>query len=79
MAFPRLLSILANKLNASGQVPLSTGTTETLTTARGGTNITAAGASGNVLTSDGTNWTSAAPKASGGGVGGGFFVAGTGG
>ena len=75
MAFPRLLSILANKLNATGQVPLTTAVTGTLPTANGGTGLAAPGTSGNVLKSNGTNWTSAAP--SGGGVGGGFQIAGT--
>jgi len=38
----------------------------TLAAASGGTGITAAGTSGNVLTSDGTNWTSAAAGGGGG-------------
>ncbi len=38
-------------------------TTGTLGTARGGTGLTAAGATGNLLRSDGTNWTSAALQA----------------
>ena len=37
-----------------------TGLTTPLTRAQGGTGLSAAGTSGNVLTSDGTNWTSAA-------------------
>ena len=35
-------------------------TTAPITTANGGTGLSAAGTSGNVLTSDGTNWTSSA-------------------
>lgn len=42
---------------ATGDVTLA----GTLVRANGGTGLTAAGASGNVLTSDGTNWTSATP------------------
>lgn len=37
-------------------------------TSAGGTGLTSPGASGNVLTSDGTNWTSAAPGSVGGGT-----------
>ena len=99
MAFPRLLSMLANKLNASAQIPLTaagSAVTGTLPVANGGTgasSITAnavvigagtgavttvsPGANKNVLTSNGTSWTSAAPASSG--VTGGFFVGGTGG
>ena len=69
MAFPRLLSILANKLNPSGTLTTAgggTGRTDgvavnvsgTVATANGGTGLTSPGASGNVLVSDGANWTS---------------------
>ena len=44
MAFPRLLSMLANKLNATGQVPPN--------------GISGAGTAGNLLTSNGTDWVS---------------------
>ena len=43
---------------------LTTDVTGTLPVANGGTGLTAAGASGQVLTSDGTNWTSSAPAGS---------------
>jgi hypothetical protein len=42
-----------------------TGLTTPLTRAQGGTGLSAAGTSGNVLTSDGTNWTSATNQAIG--------------
>lgn len=49
-------------------IPAATGTIlqsgTAVTAAQGGTGLTSAGASGNVLTSDGTNWTSAAAPAS---------------
>lgn len=43
--------------------------TPTLGTTHGGTGLTAAGTSGNVLTSNGTNWVSSAPAAAGAPVG----------
>ena len=46
-------------------VNLTSNVTGTLPVANGGTGITAAGTSGNVLISDGTNWASAAPASSG--------------
>ena len=42
-----------------------TGITTPLTRAQGGTGLSAAGASGNVLTSDGTNWTSTSSQSLG--------------
>ena len=47
-------------------VNLTSQVTGTLPVANGGTGLTAVGAIGNVLTSDGTNWTSAAPTGGGG-------------
>ena len=41
------------------------GYTKKLTTTRGGTNVTSSGASGNVLTSNGTDWSSSTPSAAG--------------
>lgn len=46
--------------NCTG-LPLTTGVTGTLSTTRGGTGITTVGASGNILTSNGTVWVSSAP------------------
>lgn len=59
------LSQLANKVNTSGQLDISTGSTGVLPRANGGTGLSAAGASGNVLTSNGTDWVSSAPPAGG--------------
>ena len=42
------------------------GTAQTLAAANGGTGLTSSGTSGNVLTSNGTTWTSAAPSGGGG-------------
>jgi len=53
----------------AGSVSLTSEITGTLPASNGGTGITSPGTSGNVLTSDGTNWTSTAP--------GGGFAAGT--
>lgn len=69
------LSQLANKVNTSGQLDVSTGVTGTMSAtnlptvpaAKGGTGLTSSGASGNVLTSDGTTWVS---QAVAGGYGG---------
>ena len=58
------LSQLANNTNASGQVTLTTGVDGTLPVANGGTGIGAAGTAGNVLTSNGSAWASAAPGGS---------------
>lgn len=55
-----------SNFNASGQLSLATGVTGTLPAANGGTGTTsfpAPGTSGNVLTSNGTAWTSAAAAA----------------
>lgn len=49
----------------TGNVDLTTEVTGTLPAANGGTGLTAPGTAGNLLTSDGTNWVSAAPPASG--------------
>jgi hypothetical protein len=64
------LSQLANKVNTSGQLDVSTGATGTLPSAnlptvpisKGGTGLTTIGANGTVLSSDGTNasWAAAA-------------------
>jgi hypothetical protein len=54
------LSQLANRVNTSGQLDISTGSTGTLAIANGGTGLTSPGTAGNVLTSNGTIWTSAA-------------------
>ena len=51
--------------NTLTNISLTAGVTGTLPVANGGTGITAAGTSGNVLISDGTNWASAAPASSG--------------
>jgi hypothetical protein len=50
---------------ASATIPTSD-LTGTIPANKGGTGLTSAGATGNVLTSDGTGWTSAAPTAAGG-------------
>lgn len=55
MTISRNLSDLANQVDSSG----------TLLAGGGGTGITSVGASGNVLTSNGTAWTSAAPPSGG--------------
>lgn len=55
MAIPRNLSNLAPGADTSGVLGVS----------KGGTGLTTPGASGNVLVSDGTNWTSSAPATSG--------------
>jgi hypothetical protein len=51
-------------LPATSGTLLQSGTA--VTVAQGGTGLTTAGTLGNVLTSDGTNWTSSAPPAAGG-------------
>lgn len=50
--------------NATG-LPLTTGVTGTLGATNGGTGLTSPGASGNVLTSNGSAWVSSAPAATG--------------
>jgi hypothetical protein len=55
-----------SNFNSSGQLSLTTGVTGTLPAANGGTGTTtfpAPGTNGNLLTSNGTTWTSAAPPA----------------
>lgn len=56
------LSQLANKVNTSGQLDVSTGATGLLPIANGSTGLISSGASGNVLTSNGTSWVSQAPS-----------------
>ena len=51
--------------NTTGNAATATALSATLTAAKGGTGLTTAGAAGNVLTSDGVVWTSAAPPAAG--------------
>lgn len=55
----------SSPLASSGGTTPNISFTGTLAAANGGTGITSPGASGNVLTSDGTNWASSAPAASG--------------
>ena len=57
------LSQLANRVNTSGQLNSATGLTGTVPIANGGTGVTASGASGNILTSNGTEWVSQAASA----------------
>lgn len=60
------LSKTGSLVNSSGQIDLTTGVTGTLPAANGGTGTTsfpAPGTSGNVLTSNGSAWTSAAAAA----------------
>lgn len=56
------LSQLGNTINSSGQVSLTAGVTGTLPIANGGTNLTSAGTSGYVLTSNGSAFTMVAPS-----------------
>ena len=55
------LSQLANNVNTSGQVSLTAGVTGTLPIANGGTNLTSAGTSGYIMSSNGTAFVMAAP------------------
>ena len=55
------LTTSGGPITGSGTITLA----GTLAAANGGTGLTAAGASGNVLTSDGTNWVSSAPATGG--------------
>ncbi len=52
---------LSGQVLTRNLIDLTTDVTGTLPAANGGTGLTAAGTSGNVLTSNGTTWTSAAP------------------
>jgi hypothetical protein len=61
------LSQLGNNINSSGQVSLTAGITGTLPIANGGTNLTSAGTSGYVMTSNGSAFVM---SASSGGLGG---------
>jgi major tropism determinant Mtd-like protein len=61
---PSFLSVTGSPVTAAGTFAVAYSGTA-LPTANGGTNVTLAGTAGNVLTSDGTNWTSAPPAASG--------------
>ena len=56
------LSQLGNNINSSGQVSLTAGITGTLPIANGGTNLTSAGTSGYVMTSNGSAFTMVAPS-----------------
>jgi hypothetical protein len=49
----------------SNPVVLTTDVSGVLPRANGGTGLSSAGTAGNVLTSDGTNWTSSAPASGG--------------
>ena len=51
--------------NTTGNAATATALSATLTAAKGGTGLTTAGTAGNVLTSNGTVWTSATPPAAG--------------
>ena len=60
------LSQFANKVDSTGKADLTTAVTGTLPVANGGTGVTSPGASGNILTSNGTSWASVAqPPATG--------------
>lgn len=52
------LSQFANFVNSSGQADLATAITGLLPRGNGGTGLSTVGTSGNVLTSNGTNWVS---------------------
>lgn len=58
------LSQLANKVNTSGQLDISTGVSGVTPVANGGTGLSSAGSSGNFLTSNGSAWASTAPPIS---------------
>jgi len=61
---PSVFSIAGSPITTSGTLAISYSGTA-LPVANGGTNLTAVGSSGNVLTSNGTTWTSTAPATSG--------------
>lgn len=71
------LSQFANKVNTSGKADLTTAVTGTLPIANGGTGLTSAGASGNVLQSNGSAWTSATIAIFAGDTGQAFTTVGT--
>ena len=56
------LSQFANKVDSTGKADLTTAVTGTLPVANGGTGVTSPGASGNILTSNGTSWVSSTPS-----------------
>lgn len=61
---PSVFSISGSPITTSGTLAMTYSGTA-LPVANGGTGLTAAGANGNVLTSNGTDWVSSAPAATG--------------
>ena len=55
-------NLTAAKSGANSDITALSGLTTALTTAQGGTGLTSSGAVGNILISNGTTWTSAAPN-----------------
>lgn len=55
-------ALSAAKSGANSDITSITGLTTALSVVQGGTGLTSVGASGNVLTSDGTSWVSSAPS-----------------
>jgi hypothetical protein len=64
MSVPSFLSVTPASITSSGTFAVTLSGTA-LPVANGGTNLTAVGSSGNVLTSNGTAWVSSPPAASG--------------
>lgn len=60
-----IIQVIGNSTFNIANVDAGNITSGTLAVARGGTGLSSPGTSGNVLTSDGTNWTSAAPASTG--------------